>query len=145
MVLERLFEIELHFRAEMSPVVAPEGRHGELVGSGDGKVHGSAVRGKIKWSNFETVGERLCGMYPAGVIETDDGATIRFEANGYALRKGPPDSSRSWKVAGAMRFDTHDRQYAWLGEQLGIWEGEFDESTGEANWRIYGFAAAAAA
>ncbi len=143
MGLERLFEAELRFQPNMSPVVPAAGREGELVGSGDGSVRGPAVKGTIKWSNFETPGERLCGMYPAGVIETTDGATVRFEASGYALRSGP--SSSRWNVGGAMRFETSDARYAWLEEQLGIWEGEFDESTGEATWRVYGSAVAAAA
>ena len=62
------------------------GPEGELIGSGDGAVSGPAVRGTIRWSNFETQGERVCGMHPAGLIETDDGATIRFDARGWALR-----------------------------------------------------------
>jgi hypothetical protein len=145
MGLEHLFDAELHFSPGMDPVVAPAGRDGQLVGSGDGTVHGPEVNGTIRWSNFETQGEWLCGMYPAGVIETTDGGTIRFEAKGYALRRVAQDSPTGWKVAGGMRFDTNGPRYGWLNEALGVWEGEFDEATGEATWRVYAPGAARAA
>lgn len=137
MGLEHVFDTELHFRQGMDPVVTPQGRDGELVGSGDGAVRGPEVNGTIRWSNFETQGEVLCGMYPAGVIETGDGATIRFDAKGYALRNVSDDSPTGWKVAGGMRFETDSPRYGWLNEALGLWEGEFDEATGEATWRVY--------
>ena len=137
MALEHLFDAELHLRPGMDPVVTPQGRDGRLVGSGDGAVRGPSVNGTIRWSNFETQGEWLCGMYPAGLIETADGATIRFEAKGYALRSGAESSPTGWKVAGGMRFETEGPGYGWLNEGLGVWEGEFDEATGEATWRVY--------
>lgn len=136
MQLDHLFDAELRFRADIGPVVPIEDREGELVGSGDGTVAGSALRGMIFWSNFETQGERLCGMYPAGRIETDDGAIIRFDARGWALRRDR--EAPVWHVAGGLRLETDDDRYAWLNRSLAVWEGRFDTSTGRATWRIYG-------
>jgi hypothetical protein len=113
MGLEHIFDVELRFRPDMRPVVRPEGREGELVGSGDGTVQGPEIRGTIRWSNFETPGERLCGMYPAGMIETEDGGSLRFDAKGFALRRDGAGTSARWKVAGAMRLETDDPRYAW--------------------------------
>lgn len=137
MGLDRLFDLELRFRPDMGAVVSPEGREGELVGSEDGTLRGPAVQGTIRWSNFETRGERLCGMCPAGLIETEDGAAIRFDAKGYALRIGDAGASSQWSVAGAMRLDTDDARYAWLSQGLAVWEGGFDAATGRATWRVY--------
>jgi hypothetical protein len=137
MGLEHIFDVELRFRPDMRPVVRPEGREGELVGSGDGTVQGPEIRGTIRWSNFETPGERLCGMYPAGMIETDDGGSLRFDARGFALRRDGAGTSARWKVAGAMRLETDDPRYAWISDGLTLWEGEFDGEVGRAAWRVY--------
>lgn len=82
--------------------------------------------------------ERLCGMYPAGLIETDDGATIRFDARGWALRPVGEGGWDTWDVAGGVRFETADRRYYWLTRSLAVWKGWFDAATGRATWRIYG-------
>lgn len=137
MPLERLFDAELQFRPEMTPGVSPDGREGELVGSGDGTVRGTELRGTIRWTNFETPGERLCGMFPAGVIETEDGATVRFDARGWALRSDAERSAPIWRVAGGLCLETDDPRYERLGQALAVWEGEFDPSTGRATWRVY--------
>jgi hypothetical protein len=109
-----------------------------LVGSGDGTVRGSALAGRILWSNFETQGERVCGMYPAGTIETDDGATVRFDARGWALRSDDDAGGSLWHVAGALRFETQDPRYKWLTRLLAVWDGQFDAATGHAIWRVHG-------
>jgi hypothetical protein len=134
MGLERLFDATLRFRAGMQPVVSSQEREGELVGSGDGTVHGPSIQGTMRWSNFEIVGERLCAMNPAGVITTDDGATITFGARGWALQT---TARHLWSVAGSLHLHTDDRQYDQLNHALAIWEGQFDTSTGIASWHIY--------
>ncbi|MGH2682418.1 MAG: DUF3237 family protein [Actinomycetota bacterium] len=138
MTLEHLFDAELKFRPGMDPVVPASGREGQLIGSGDGTVRGAAVRGTIRWSNFETQGERVCGMHPAGLIETDDGATLRFDARGWALRWDGDGGESIWEVAGGLRFETEDRRYEWLTRSLAVWEGRFDAATGRGIWRIHG-------
>lgn len=137
MGLEHIFDVELLFRPDMPPVVEPDGREGELVGSGDGTVEGPEIRGTIRWSNFESQGEHLCGMYPAGLIETDDGSLIRFDAKGFALRRDGEGPTSGWKVAGAMRLETDYPRYASLSDGLTLWEGEFDGEVGRAVWRVY--------
>src|SRR2546427_13017745 len=98
--LEQLFEAELRYQPGMEVVVPAEGREGELLGSGDGTIIGEKLRGRIRWSMFTAdcvyplvqagvtppPGQHLCTTNPGGVIETDDGAQIWFDAKGYGLR-----------------------------------------------------------
>lgn len=152
MSLEHLFDAELGYRRDMPPVVPAEGREGKLLGSGEGRAEGSRIRGTVRFSFYEegcpldpgfldaptdatlAEGDYLCGTNPGGVIETDDGATIQFDAKGFALRleaQGP-----MWKVASAIRFATDAPTYRWLNDILAVYEGEFDERTGRAAWRV---------
>jgi hypothetical protein len=80
--LEHLFDAELVYRSGMAPLTA-EGE-GELVGSGDGTVAGSAIAGDLAWTLFERPGTVVCAMNPVAVIETGDGAQVRIEARGFA-------------------------------------------------------------
>ena len=71
-----------------------------------------------------------------GTIETEDGAKIRFDLQGFAL---PLMGTRTgaWKVASAVRFAAADARYHWLEEAPAIWEGEFDATTATAQYRAY--------
>ena len=120
-----LFQAELQQRSEMTPAVTAEGREGKLVGSGDGSVRGSKIRGKVRWSNFEKVGDKVCQMNLAGYIETDDGARVDFDSTGYAVLVNPPQ----WNTAGTMRFTTKDKRYDWLNGKLSTWRGKFDSAS----------------
>src|SRR6266705_493848 len=85
--LEHMFDMELH-----APIGLKEGR---LIGSGDGFVEGSDIKGTIRWSNYEnTVREGFCKLQIPGTIETYDGEEILFEARGIAII---PDKSQSSK------------------------------------------------
>jgi hypothetical protein len=137
---DTLFEAVLQGRSDAQPAVPVAGRH-ELMGSGDGSLHGPRIRGKIRWSNFEKQGERVCEMNLAGVIETEDGAHITFDSQGYALLADPPQ----WDTAGAMRFETKDERYAWLNDVLASWQGKFDPATFSATLRAFTPAKPAAA
>jgi hypothetical protein len=128
-----LFDAELQARSDMPPAVATEGREGKLVGNGDGTVRGPRIRGKLRWSNFEKVGESVCEMNLTGVIDTEDGARIDFDSRGYALLANPP----KWDTAGAMRFATTDKRYEWLNGALANWQGNFDPATLRANLRAF--------
>jgi hypothetical protein len=108
---EHLFDAQLEYRTDFGPVVPAEGREGKLLGSGDGRADGPRIRGTVRFSFYEegcpldpgfleapadatlAEGDYLCKTNPGGVIETDDGATIQFDAKGFALRlEGPgPD------------------------------------------------------
>ena len=68
------------------------------------------------------------------MIETDDGAHIRFDSHGFAL---PPRVGATWTVAAAVRFTTDDQRYAWLQSMPATWQGEFDEATATARYRAF--------
>lgn len=134
MPLRHLFDTDLEPDPQAPPVVPAEGRIGELLGSGHGRVAGP-LEGRIEWSFFEDVGETACRANPGGFIETTDGARIRFDAMGYATRREPDDPN--WTLTASLRFDTDDPRYAWLRDTLGVWEGSFVEDEGRASYRAY--------
>ena len=145
--LPRLFSAVLQYRsAEQGAVIAPDGREGEYIGSGDGIATGDRVNGTLHWSLWagacvyplvrkgQTVpdGLHLCTMNPVGFIETGDGARIRLDGRGYWLRS--PDR---YRTSLTLVFGTEDPRYAWLTKVLGLVQGEFDEKAGRATWEVY--------
>ncbi len=133
MQLKHLFDAHLQFRPDMPTIASADGRDGEPVGSGDGVVRGQ-VSGKLRWTAFENAHGDFCDVnFPAGLIETDDGARIPFDAKGYSIRVG----DGMWKHGLALKFSPGDERYAWLAKTPGICEGEFNEETGQAAWRVY--------
>ena len=133
--IRHLFDAELRYQEGMTPVFEGDDR-GHLVGSGTGCVTGPGISGTLRWSNFEQVFADYCRLNVVGTIETDDGAEIRFDSQGFAL---PPMGTRAgaWKVASAVRFTAADARYRWLEEAPAIWEGEFDATTATAQYRAY--------
>lgn len=139
MKLEHIFDADLQFRPEMEAIVSADGRDGELIGSGDGVVRGP-VSGKLRWTLFENAHGDFCDMNPAGLIETDDGAKIPFDAKGYTIRVGDGE----WKTGLVLKFSPSDERYAWLADTPGLCAGEFNEKTGQAAWRVFGRTTASA-
>ncbi|SRR5713226_8537527 len=151
MRLEPLFEAELRYNSDVGVVVDADDREGDLIGSGDGRVVGRRINGKIRWSFYAAdcaylltkagidpgPGQHLCRTNPGGVIETDDGALIRFDAKGYGIRGYDASTPHRWRLTVALQFATINRWYLWLNATLGIWEGEFDETVGRAHYRAY--------
>ncbi len=133
MSLEHLFDADLPYVPGMPPV-ASDGE-GQLIGSGDGAVHGERLTGTFRWTLFEQPGELVCPMNPVLAIVTGDGAEVRVEGRGYARRDRPDD--RLWRVAATLLFDTDDERYAWLDGSLAVWEGEFDAQEERARYRAY--------
>lgn len=143
-----IFDAALQYTSqeERDAVVKPAGHDGALIGSGIGTVAGARLRGRIRWSLWSgscvypavRAGEKvppglhLCTMSPSGFIETDDGATIRFDGRGYGLR-----SRDAYRVSLALAFGTDDPRYAWLLPLLGSVDGTFDEKAGRADWKVY--------
>lgn len=96
MRLDSLFEAELSYNSQETVVIPADDREGELIGSGGGRVTGSRITGTIRWSFYAVdcayllvkagvnpgPGQYLCRANPGGVIETDDGTVIRFDAKG---------------------------------------------------------------
>jgi hypothetical protein len=132
-MLAHLFDAELVYRSEMEPLTR-EGE-GELIGSGDGSVVGDAIAGALVWTLFERPGKLSCAMNPVAVIETEEGARVRFEARGFARRSD--EASRTWGVAATLRFESDHERYRWLNNALGVWEGEFDAEAHRARYKAY--------
>jgi Protein of unknown function (DUF3237) len=131
--MQHLFDAELQYQDGMPPVCELDDR-GHLVGSGTGSVRGPRLRGTLRWSNFEQVFDDYCRLSVGGTIDTDDGAKIRFDSQGFAL---PPATVGAWKVASAVRFIVEDPRYRWLEASLAIWHGDFDAATATARYRAY--------
>jgi hypothetical protein len=74
-------------------------------------------------------------MNPIAVIETDDGARVRFEARRFARRSDK--ESRIWAVAARLRFASEHERYLWLDDALSVWEGELDAEAHRARHQAY--------
>ncbi len=133
--MRHLFDAELRYQDGMAPIRELDDR-GHLVGSGTGRVEGPDISGTLRWSNFEQVFGDHCRLNVVGLIETDDGAEIRFDSQGFGL---PPTGAEggAWKVASAVRFAVADARYRWLEAALAVWEGEFYATTATARYRAY--------
>jgi hypothetical protein len=77
---QQLFHAELQYRPSAPPVQRHErsSRSGDLLRSGDGRVWGATLQGRVHWSIFEVQGP-ICETTIIGVISTNDGATVEFE------------------------------------------------------------------
>jgi hypothetical protein len=146
--LVHLFDAAVRFTSE-SPadaVVPSDGREGMYLGDGEGVARGERLHGRLRFSFYsgnclypqirrgEAVPDRLnlCTLNPGGYIESDDGARVAFDGKGYGLR-----SPERYRVSMTLAFRTDDPRYAWLNRLLGVMEGDFDEKTGRAAWRVY--------
>lgn len=150
MNMDHIFDAEIRYRSDMDPVIPAEGRDGQLIGSGDGELTGK-IRGTMRWSFFAAdcayllvqagieppPGQHLCKTNPGGVIETEDGARIRFDAKGYGLRGYDQAHPHKWRLTMALQFSTDDERYGWLNSTLGLWAGEFNEHTRSARYHAY--------
>lgn len=146
-----MFDAELWYNSSIGAVVPTEKREGEFIGSGEGTVTGDKIHGTIRWSFFAAhcayllvkagiepaPGQHLCKTNPSGVIETEDGAQIWFDAKGYGLRGYDAEHPHQWRLTMALQFTTDAERYRWLNTSLGLWEGQFDEKTGCAHYRAY--------
>jgi hypothetical protein len=149
--LVHFFDADLQYRSDIEPVVHAEGREGALIGNGDGKLIGEQVTGSVRWSMYSgncayvfvqagvepPPGQHLCTVNPGGVIETDDGAQIWFDAKGYGLRGYDETQPHLWNLTMAIQFKTLDERYQNLNTTLGVLTSEFDEKAGRALWRVY--------
>ena len=79
-------------------------------------------------------GRSACRTFPRGVIETEDGASIQFEGQGFAIRR---ENNPIWDVGSTVRFVTDADQYQWLTEMLVAYHGTFNEQTGTATWSFH--------
>jgi len=138
--MKHLFDMELQY-SDTAIECMPAGMKEErIIGSGEGTVKGPKITGTIWWSNYETtVRQGLCKLQIPGIIKTEDGAEIQFEARGMAM---VPDKARptKWLASGVFYFQANDDKngrYGWLNNTLAIYEGEFDMETAHAVYRAY--------
>ncbi len=149
--LQHLFDAKLRYQENLEALVAPEGREGVLIGNGDGTVSGQRIAGTIRWSMYSgncayllvkagiepPPGQHLCTVNPAGVIKTEDGAEVWFDAKGFGLRGYNPSLPHKWRLTMSLRFETQDARYKWLNTTLAMWQGEFDERAGQAAYQAF--------
>jgi hypothetical protein len=152
MSYSHLGDAHLAYQSDMKPVVDPDSVPGHLLGSGTGTIDGPHIRGTVRWSFFEedcawnpgilnTRGagpqdpdRSACRTYPRGVIETEDGASLQFDGQGFALRRrGDP----TWVVGSTVRFVTGAARYQWLTRALAAYHGIFNEDAGTATWSFH--------
>lgn len=129
MDLQPFFKAELRYIKGKEPVaVSKEGRIGKLLGSGEGKVFGDKIQGKVHWSIFEIIGT-VCETNIVGIINTNDGFTINFESKGFGT---VPDKSKPnlWDMPAVIKFDAESDKYKWVNKTFALWTGEFDMERG---------------
>ena len=133
--LKHLFEIRLEYKQEKPPV-SEAGKVGEYIGSGEGTVDGAEISGSVHWTLFETQSETICESNLFGIIETEDGAEIKFDTMGFFMR---PDKTKphQWTTSAAVTFVTEDERYTWLNSVLGVWSGEFNMKTYKHHYQVY--------
>ncbi|KAA3644013.1 MAG: hypothetical protein DWQ07_18025 [Chloroflexi bacterium] len=132
--LRHLIDLEMEYRGK-DPFTSPEGKVGNYIGSGDGKVTGE-FNGDIFWDLYEEIDGGVCLTNFAGRIEAANGETIHFDARGHGLVPDP-DKPSEWIMTYGVKFVTTADPYIWLNKTLGVWEGEFNMETYKHNYRIY--------
>lgn len=148
--LKHLFTATLSYRSDLEPIVPPDGRDGALIGNGDGDLEGEGLQGNVRWSMYSgncayafvqagvdpIPGQHLCTVSPGGIIETEDGAQIWFDAKGFGLRGFDETRPHLWVLTMSIQFKTTDERYEWLNSTLGSVTSEFDDSAGKAVWKV---------
>jgi hypothetical protein len=134
---QHLFQAELHYRPSAPPVQVREqsSRSGDLLGSGDGTVWGTALQGRVHWSLVEVQG-RICETTIVGVITTADGATVECATRGYGVVPDP-NQPHLWDMPAVVRFWTASPAYEWPTTTLARWEGTFDMQRGVHTYQAY--------
>lgn len=134
--LNLLFEMELQYQEGMAAMTSAEGKIGQYIGSGDGTASGEEIQGNVRWDLYEVIDEARCQTNFAGVIETDDGAQVHFDARGYGMATNPsqPDA---WHMVYAVQFETADEKYYWLNTTLALWDGQLDMKNYRHHYRVY--------
>ncbi len=132
--LSHLFDAEMTYRGQ-DAITSQKGKVGSYIGTGDGTVSGR-VNGTIHWDLYEDIDEGVCLTNFAGNIKTVEGAIIHFDARGHG-KVPDPEKPNDWVMVYGVKFDTDDKDYAWLNATLGVWEGEFSMETYQHHYRIY--------
>ena len=134
--LTRLFDLELQYQPDAVQHSSAEGRPGNYLGSGTGVATADRLNGTVRWDLYEDQAPDRCETGFAGVITTDDGATISFDTRGwgYVPSKSEPNA---WHMNAAVRFATDDPRYSRLDGLLAVWDGTFDAVTYQHRYTVY--------
>jgi len=136
MQLDHIFDINLQ-ATKMEHLNPFGGKEGYLSATGEGTVEGPRLKGTVqRFSFFERNREDgLCATEMRGIIETEDGATIMFDTNGYAY----PDQAGPgvWGDLTSVKFIAQDENYQWLNTVFGVWEGTIDVNNGTLHYTVY--------
>ena len=149
--LQHIFDAELEYRDGVEDISPAQHKRGDHIGNGVGFVRGEKINGTIRWSYYAencayllvkagqqpSPGLHLCRSGPLGIIETDDGAQIRFDAEGFGLRGYNSSEPHKWTLTHSLQFHTDDKRYNWLNSTLGVWQGQFDETTRKAFYQAF--------
>ena len=133
--LDLLFDIYLEYK-EGKPPVSMDGKIGDYIGSGEGRVEGSQIQGTVHWTLFELVNEAACQSNLFGIITTEDQAAIKFDSMGIFIVPNK-EKPHLWTTTAGVRFETNDERYQWVNSILGVWEGEFDSKSYRHHYRVY--------
>ena len=135
-ILEHLCDVELENQQGRRRVLPGKGRIGEHLASGEGAVFGPVLNGIVNWDLLQEAGEHHCGFNILGEIKTDDRARILFDTLGYMTREDGENIAR-WSLTGSVVFDTDARQYLWMNDIVGVWQGLYDMGAFRHSYRIY--------
>lgn len=113
-----------------------EGKVGEYIGSGVGKVNGSGINGNIYWTLFEAKTDTVCQSNLFGVITTDDGTEIKFSSMGIFLVP-EPDKPKLWATSAGVSFHTEHEQNSCQINVAAVWEDEFDMKSYRHRYQVY--------
>ena len=134
--LEHLMDMALENSQGVGRVVADRARIGDFLAAGEGAVFGPRVNGIVRWDLYQDQGEFTCGSNMRGIIKTDDGAQIEFEALGYML-KANRAQPMVWYTTASMRFETEAHSYSWIKDVLGVLQGKFDMGINSHSYRVF--------
>ncbi|MDR8390501.1 hypothetical protein NC796_05060 [Aliifodinibius sp. S!AR15-10] len=149
--LKPLFKAVLQYDDSIETPFFDESEPGSYIGKGRGTMEGDKITGHFIWRlNAENCaflwtkkgdtpppGMHLCNTYFTGLMTTENGAEISFNARGYGFRGYDSEHPYLWKLTAALRFGTDNKQFHYLNNSLGIWEGTFNENNKEALYHAY--------
>ncbi len=133
MRLEHLCDMELAYRTDFLLVRPYGGEEGTGYGEGDGRVHGGALTGTIRWANHphrRTDGVMLPDAH--GVITTDDGALIMFTLRGRTSFAGDVGAQLLW-----VTLEAEDERYRRFNGEMHVLEGVIDAQTLVMHAKVY--------
>ena len=133
----RLASVELLAKPGLAQFTESDGKLGQFLAGGEGKISGDLVQGSIRWDLYcDHNNPADCGNTIAGVIDTDDGAVVNFEMLGYADIVDP-SQPHLWTMGFTSKFPTDDGRYGSLDGVLAHWTGQFNMATYRHHYEVF--------